>query len=79
METHHTFIVNQERFLELVAYGSKDLKLPKSKEILRLRQIFSDKTLNQKFNHKSPSENYDKVGAIDTSITFNPFKDKMNK
>lgn len=33
MDTYHSFIVNHEKLLNLIAYGSRDLKLPKINEI----------------------------------------------
>lgn len=41
--------------MDLVAYGSKDLKLPKSKVIMNLREKFSEQTLNFKLSGKSLS------------------------
>lgn len=59
METHHTFIVNHERFLSLMAYGSKDLKLPKSKDIFKLRELFAEIALENKMLGRSESKAFD--------------------
>ncbi len=59
METHHTFIVNHERFLSIMAYGSKDLRLPKPKDVFKLRELFAEMALENKMQGKSESKAFD--------------------